>query len=106
MEIHMIYKYDGKDFYIKINEEEGFPNFGKFHVVNSQPYSFNDTNSFEEMKKEIKTKYDQYHSKIPKDKAGWIDLFSSCIIRDGYEDWYIDEDLAMRVLELYKNHSV
>jgi hypothetical protein len=101
----MVYKYKGNSFIIKWCDGDWGEYTGMFHVENDQPYNFGFTKSVEEMKFTIIRKYEQYHSKIPKTKEEWLDMFSSCIIRDGYEDYHVDEDLAIRLLELYKKYG-
>jgi hypothetical protein len=101
----MVYKYKGKSFIIKWCDADWGEHTGMFRVENDQPYEFGYAKSVDEMKEIIAEKYQDYHSKIPVNRAGWIALFSSCIIRDGYEDYHVDEDLAIRVLKLYKKHG-
>lgn len=102
----MIYKYKGKEFDIRCccdgdwDEHVGF-----FRVEQDQPYNFGYTKTYEEMKNRIKIIYDEYMEKIPKDESGWLCLFEECVIQDCYEDWHIDKQLAIRLLELYKSHG-
>jgi len=101
----MKYKYKEKVFEIKFcdgNTTNWGDHLGMLHVENDQPYNFGYTNSVEEMKERIAKVYDEYHNTIPKNEAGWLAMFQACVIQDGYEDWHIDKELAMRLLKLYK----
>jgi len=44
---------------------------------------------------------DDFLSRIPSTEEEWLDMFSDCVIQDGYEDWHIDPILAMHLLKLY-----
>jgi hypothetical protein len=98
----MKYQYKEETFDIKVCEGDWGKHEGWFHVENDQPYNFGYSFSFDEMKKTIRKKYDEYHSVVPKDEEGWLKLFESCIIVDGYEDWHVDKKLALRLLKSYK----
>lgn len=101
----MKYKYKNDEFEIEVcTKENGYENgqIGLFHVISFKPYNIDYAKSYEEIIEKIREGYDKYHSIVPDTKKGWIDLFTSCVIQTGYEDWHIDEDLAMRLLKLYK----
>ena len=103
---HMFeYRYKGNIFMIEVCVGDWGKYAGWFHVINDQPFDFGYTQTLDEMKKVIRTKYDKYMNNIPKNEEEWVKLVESCIIIDGYEDWHVDKRLAMRTLNLYAKYK-
>ena len=76
----------------------------KFYFDGAAPFCAGilDHKEIDVLEKRLKEEYDKWESKNPKTDDDWVDLVSSCVIQDGYEDWHVDKNLLMQVLEKYR----
>ena len=101
-----IKEYSYKGFPIEINFATGndlgdYNN--KFYVKNSLPFHILANKNIEELEADIKNGFDQWLSTQPKTDRDWVELITSCIIQDGYEDWHVDECRVINIMNRYVN---
>ena len=73
----------------------------KFHCNTQLPKSPGYFNEIGELEKEVKKIIDEWCAVQPKTNEEWVELVTSCVIQTGYEDWHVDEQRIMNVLERY-----
>jgi hypothetical protein len=79
-----------------------------FFVKADFPFSNVTNKNIQSLRTSIKEEINEWIGYQPKNNDEWVNLVSECVIQDGYEDWHVDEKLAMNVLERYakfKNRS-
>lgn len=73
----------------------------KFYVNNSLPFGVRAHKDLKTLEANIEAGFNKWLATRPKDPEGWAELVSSCVIQTGYEDWHVDEQRLMSVLDRY-----
>jgi hypothetical protein len=101
--------YKGFDYEIRFASGKDWGDWkDKFFVKADFPFSNVATKSIQSLRESIKKEINEWIDYQPKNDDDWVSLVSECVIQTGYEDWHVDEKLAMNVLERYakfKNRS-
>jgi len=94
--------YKGFDYEIKFASGEGWGDWkDKFFIKADFPFSKLEDKDIKSLRESIKKEINEWIGHQPKNNDEWVSLVSECVIQDGYEDWHVDEKLAMNVLERY-----
>jgi hypothetical protein len=79
----------------------------KFYFNGITPFTtFFNYKEIQMLENKLKEEYDKWESKNPKTDDDWVHLITNCVIQTGYEDWHVDKNLLMQVLERYRKLKI
>ena len=94
--------YKGFDYEIRFASGKDWGDWkDKFFIKADFPFTKLEDKDIESLRESIKKDINEWIGHQPKNDEDWVSLFSDCVIQDGYEDWHVDEKLAMHVLNRY-----